>query len=145
MTPGGEVEQQSFDAALRTRRAHHDAVGEHRAFLGGEPAEREPGDALGLAVAQPHREPELDRQLEVDVEEVGTLLERAEMAGDVAHVETPDDGPLDLRPALPPDLVEVGVVPRVLDGPREPAVAVEEAGGVRDRAPPVRLELGVQA
>ena len=62
----------------------------------------------------------------------------------MADVEAPHDGPFDLGAALPPDLVEVGVVPRVLDGPGESAVAVEEAGGVRDRAPPVGVELGVE-
>src|SRR5258708_27465803 len=36
--------------------------------------------------------------------------------------------PLYLGPALPPDLVEVGVLPHVGDGSGEPAVAVEEGG-----------------
>ena len=62
----------------------------------------------------------------------------------MAHVEAPHDGPLDLRPALAPDLVEVGVVPGVLDRAREPAVAVEQARRVGDRPPAVGLELGVE-
>ena len=55
-------------------------------------------------------------------------MEYAEMTREVADVEAPDDGPFDLGPALPTHLVEVGVVPDVLDGAREAAVAVEEAG-----------------
>ena len=54
-----------------------------------------------------------------------------------ADVEAPVDGLLDLGPALLAHLVEVGVVPDVVDGAREAAVAVEEAGGVGDRAPAV--------
>ena len=115
MTPGVQLEQQSLHTALRTRRAHDDTVGEHGTLFCGETAEREPGDPLTLAVAEAHREAELHRELEVDVEEVGSLLERAEVAGDVAHVEAPHDRALDLGAGLPPNLVEVGVVPRVLD------------------------------
>ncbi len=119
-------------------------VGEHRAFLRREAPEREPGDALGVAVAETHRESELQRELEKDVEEVGPLLQRREVTVDVAGVEAPHDRPLDLRAALAPDLVEVGVFPGVLDRPREPTVTVEQARRVGDRAPPVRLALRIQ-
>jgi hypothetical protein len=44
----------------------------------------------------------------------------------MADVEAPEDRPLDLGPALPADLVEVGVVPDVFHGLREPAVAAEQ-------------------
>lgn len=125
---GLELEEQPLDTPLCTRWAHDDPVGEHCALFGGETPEREPGDTLTFTVAEPHRKTELDRELEVDVEEIGPLLECAEMAVDMAHVEAPHDGALDLRAALSPDLVEIGVVPRVLDGARETAVAVEEAG-----------------
>ena len=94
-----------------------------------------PATRSRLGVAQAHRQAELDRELEVHVEEVGAELERAEMAAEVAHVEAPHDRPLDLGPALAPDLVEVGVVPGVLDRAREAAVAVEQARRVGDRAP----------
>ena len=66
------------------------------------------------------------------------------MAVEVAHVEAPHDRPLDLRPALPADLVEICVVPRVLDRAGEAAIAVEQARRLRDRSPPVRLPLRVQ-
>jgi hypothetical protein len=62
----------------------------------------------------------------------------------VADVEAPHDGALDLSPALLAHFVEITVVPGVLDGAREPPVAVEEAGGAGDRPPPVALPLGVQ-
>ena len=105
----------------------------------GKPATR----SLGV-VAEAQRQPEVDRELEVDVEELGAGLQRAEVAGEVAHVEAPHDRPLDLGPALAPHLVEVGVVPRVLDGAGEPAVAVEQARRVGDRSPAVGVELGVE-
>jgi hypothetical protein len=63
---------------------------------------------------------------------------------EVADVEAPVDGPLDLGPALAADLVEVGVVPEVGAGPGEATVAVEQGGGVGDRSPPVEVVLGVQ-
>ena len=142
--PGLEVEQRAFDPPAGAGRARDDVVREHDAFVGGEATEREAGDVLGLLAAEPQREPEVDRELEVGVEELGPGLERAEMAGEVADVEAPHDRPLDLGPALAADLVEVGVVPGVLDGAGESAVAVEEAGRVGDGAPAVGLELGVQ-
>ena len=58
---------------------------------------------------------ELDGQLEVDVEELGPQLHAPEVGSEVADVEAPHDGPLDLGPALAADLVEVGVVPQVVD------------------------------
>ena len=76
-----ELEQDSFHAALRARRAHHDPIREHRALFGGETTEREAGDALTFAVTEPHREAELHRELEEHVEEIGSLLEGAEVAG----------------------------------------------------------------
>jgi hypothetical protein len=48
------------------------------------------------------------------------------MGIEVAHVEAPQDGAFDLSPALAPDLVEVGMVPNVLDGAGKPSVAVEQ-------------------
>ena len=72
------------------------------------------------------------------------MLERAHVAVEVAHVEAPHDRPLDLRPALPADLVEICVVPRVLDRAGEAAIAVEQARRLGDRSPPVRLPLRVQ-
>src|SRR5690606_22294645 len=80
----------------------------------------------------------------VDVEELGLELERAHVRIEVADVEAPEDGPLDLGPALAPDLVEVGVVPNVVDGAGEPAVAVEQRRSRGDRAPAVAVVLGVE-
>ena len=45
---------------------------------------------------------------------------------------------------LPADLVEVGVVPHVVDRAREAAVAVEQRRRVGDRAPAVAVVLGVE-
>ena len=103
--------------------------------------EREADLALRARAGHAHRELEVDRHLEVDVEEVGAQLQRAHVAVEVADVEAPEDRPLDLRPALLAHLVEVGVVPRVLDRAREAAVAVEQARRVGDRAPAVGLPL----
>ena len=88
--------------------------------------------------------PKSTASLEVHVEELGAQLQRAHVAVEVGHVEAPVDRPLDLGPALLAHLVEVGVVPHVLDRAREPAVAVEQARRVGDRAPAVGLPLGVQ-
>ena len=66
------------------------------------------------------------------------------MGVEVADVEAPQHGPLDLGPALAAHLVEVGVVPHVGDRPGEPSVAVEEGRGLGDRAPAVEVVLGVE-
>ena len=92
---------------------------------------------------QPQGQPELHGQVEVDVEELRLDLHGAHVGVEVAHVEAPQDGPLDLGPALAAHLVEIGVVPDVLDGAGEAAVAVEQRGGVGDGAPPVEVVLGV--
>ena len=88
--------------------------------------------------------PNSSGQLEVDVEELGPQLQRAHVGVEVADVEAPQDGPLDLGPALAADLVEVGVVPDVLHRAREPAVAAEQRRGVGDGAPAVQLVLRVE-
>ena len=72
------------------------------------------------------RQRELDGELEVDVEELRSQRHRPEMRREVRDVEAPQDRPLDLDPALSADLIEVGVVPEVVDAPREAAVAVEQ-------------------
>ena len=99
--------------------------------------------ALGVGARQPQGQPELDGQVEVDVEELRLDLHGAHVGVEVAHVEAPQDGPLDLGPALPADLVEIGVVPDVGHRPGEAAVAVEQRRGVGDGAPPVEVVLGV--
>ena len=66
------------------------------------------------------------------------------MGVEMADVETPQDGPLDLGPTLPTDLVDVGVIPDVGDRPRESAVPVEERRGLGDRSPAIQVVLGVE-
>ncbi len=105
---------------------------------------REAQVVLDAAVDHAQRQRELDGQVEVDVEELRAVLHRREVDVDVADVEAPQDGPLDLGPALAPRLVQIGVVPDVVDRAREPAVAAEEGGRVGDGAPAVELVLGVQ-
>ena len=119
--------------------------GKTHALLGGQLAEGEAGVAASVtALGQPDRQRELDGQLEVDVEELGPQLHRPEVRGEVGDVEAPQDGPLDLGPALAAHLVEVGVLPEVVDGAREAAVAVEQRRRVGDRSPAVQLVLGVE-
>ena len=122
----------------------HEVVGEQHALVGRQLAEREPDRPLGRRARQPDRQPELDREVEVDVEELGPQLERAHVGVEVADVEAPQDRPLDLGPQLAADLVEVGVVPQVLDRAREAAVAVEQRRGLGDRTPAVAVVLGVE-
>ena len=141
---GRQFEQGAFDLPMRARRGTHHVIGEHGAFLGSQATEREARDAFRFGVAEAHRQPEVDGQLEVHVEEVGTQLEGGEMAGDVADVEAPHDRPFDLGPTLPAHLVEVGVIPCVFDGARESAVSVEQARRRGDGPPAVGVVLGVE-
>ena len=74
----------------------------------------------------------------------GLQLHRPEMRREMGDVEAPQDRSLDLDAALAPDLVEIRVLPEVVDAPREPALAVEERGSVGDGSPAVQLVLGVE-
>ena len=98
---------------------------------------------LGVGARQAYRQPELEGEIDVDVEELRLDLHGAHVGVEVAHVETPEDGPLDLCPAFPAHFIEVGVVPHVFARAGEPAVAVEEGRGVGDGPPPVEVEFGV--
>ena len=99
---------------------------------------------LGLGTEQAQRQGEVHGQLEVDVEELRPQHEGVEVGVEVADVEAPEHGPLDLGPALPTHLVEIGVVPHVGHGAGEAAVAVEQGRGLGDRCPAVEVVLGVE-
>ena len=101
-------------------------VGEHHALLGSQATEREAGEALERGRRHAHRQAELDGQLELHVEELRAQRQRAHVVVDVADVEAPQDRPLDLGPELAAGLVEVGVLPEVVGGAGESAVAVVE-------------------
>ena len=92
-------------------------------------ASRRNGKPISRSVDSPdesQRQAELDGELQVDVEELGPQLQRAHVRVEMADVEAPQDRPLDLRPQLAAHLVEVGVIPDVVDRAREAAVAVEQ-------------------
>ena len=144
MTPGRSSGEHLLEGRSDGADLGHEVVGEHHALLGGEAAEREADVALEGGAQHPHRQAELDGEVEVDVEELGPELEAAHVAVEVADVEAPQDRPLDLGSELPAHLVEVGVVPHVLDGAGEAAVAVVQRGGPGDRSPPVEVPLGVE-
>ena len=115
VTPGRRSNEHLLDGRPAADAVGHvdEVVGEHHALLGRELAEREADQPLARRARQAQRQAEVDGQLEVDVEELGPQLQRAHVAVEVAHVEAPEDGPLDLGPALAADLVDVGVVPHV--------------------------------
>ena len=107
-------------------------VDREHALLGGQCPEREAGHGLGVTALEADRQAVLDREVEQHVEELGAVLEGAEVCAEVADVEAPQDGPLELGSTLGPGLVEVGVVPEVAHRPREAAVTVQERGSDRD-------------
>ena len=145
MTPGGRDCDRGLHRATAADPVDvHEVVREDDALLPGEGAEREADEGLGRGPRQPEGQVELDRQVQVDVEELGPELEGAHVAVEVGGVEAPEDGPLDLGPQLPPHLVEVGVVPRVGHRPGEAAVTVEQRRGVGDGTPPEQVVLGVE-
>ena len=142
--PGPEVVEHPLERAACADRRPHEVVGEHDALRRGEVAVGEADRSLPGRAGHAEGKREVDRELQVDVEELRPQLHGAHVAVEVAHVEAPHDRPLDLGAAFPPHLVEVGVVPHVLDGAGEPAVAVEQARRVGDGAPAVGLPLRVQ-
>ena len=120
------------------------AVGADHAGLGRQLTEREPCLVLLVGPSQAQRELEVYGQLEGHVEELRPELEGAEVSGEMADVEAPVDGPLDLGPAFFVDLVDVGVLPQVDQGPGETAVPVEQGGGPGDRSPAIKVVLRVE-
>ena len=75
-------------------------VGEHHTLVGGELAEREPGLLGSDGRREPDREPELARQLDVHVEELGAQRDGREVWGEVGGFDAPRDRALDLGPQL---------------------------------------------
>ena len=126
------------------RRQGGESVGEEHPLVGGQLPDRESDVGLGVGPEQAQGKAEVHRQLEIDVEELRPQEQGIEMGIEMADVEAPQDGPLDLGPALPADLVDVGVIPDVGDRPRESAVPVEERRCLGDRCPPVEVVLGVE-
>ncbi len=138
--PGDGVEE---DLAAADTGHVHEVVGEHYALLGGQGPEGEPDERLAAGPRQPQGELELHGQVEVRVEEFRLDLHGAHVGVEVAHVEAPQDGALDLGAALAAYLVEIGVVPDVLHGAGESSVAVEKRRGMGDGTPSVQVEFGV--
>src|ERR1039457_2824347 len=66
------------------------------------------------------------------------------MSGEMADVEAPVDGPLDLGAALLVHLIDVGVLPQVYEGPGEAAVPVQQGRGAGHRRPAVKVVFGVE-
>jgi hypothetical protein len=100
-------------------------VGADHAGLGRQLTEREPRLVLLVGPSQAQRELEIYGQLKGHVEELRPELEGTKVSGEMADVEAPVDGPLYLGPAFFVDLVDVGVLPQVNQGPGETAVPVE--------------------
>ena len=145
MTPGLQIRQRALDSLTTSRLcAGVKWSGKSTPSSAARRRNGKPVDASVVRARQPDRQPELDRELEVDVEELGPQLHRPEMRREMGDVEAPQDRSLDLDAALAPDLVEIGVVPEVVDGAGEPALAVEQRGGVGDGSPAVQLVLGVE-
>jgi len=66
---------------------------------------------LRTGVRQAKGQAEFLRQVQEDVEELGLELDGVQMGVEMAHVEAPVDGTLQLSAAFTVDLVQVGVVP----------------------------------
>ena len=139
----GEQVEEGLAVAPAGRVANRSAKSD--ALLGGQLADRE-----ARRWARPRRPSrrrgrrEVDGQLEVDVEELRPQQQGVEVGVEVADVESPQDGPLDLGPALAAHLVQVGVVPDVGDRAGKAPVPVEQRRGLGDRTPSVEVVLGVE-
>ena len=142
--PGRQVGQLFEHVVPGVSSNEPEVVGEDDALGLRQRPERESGIGLGLGALEAHREIERHREVEQHVEELRALLQCGHVGGEVGDVEPPQHGPLELGATLAPDLVDVRVVPQVLHSPGEPAVAVEEAGGVGDRPPPEAVEFRVE-
>ena len=141
---GGEIGQHGLEMGSSTAPNEPEVIRHRHALFGGEAAERKAGGGFGVAGFESDRELGLDGDIEQDVEELGALLHRQEVSGEVGWFDPPADRPLDLGSAFAADLVDVGVVPEILRGAGEPAVAVEKARCVGERCPTEAFELGVE-
>ena len=123
----------------------NDPIWRHDAPFGGQQPAGESREALRSGVRQTQGEAELLGQVQEDVEELRLELDGIEVGVEMAHVESPVDSAFELGPALPADLVQVGMVPQVGRRPREAAVAVEQGRGLGDRSPTVQVVLGIES
>ena len=103
-------------------------VGHKDALLGSKAPEGKTRSLFGVAALEPDGKLGVVRDVDQDIEEFGALLQRAQMGGEVSDIESPEPSPLELGPALSSNLVEIGVVPQIGNGAREPSVAVEQTG-----------------
>ncbi len=114
-------------------------------LVGGEEiTDREAQRRLVAARRERQGEGELAGQVGVHIEELRASGHDAEVGVEVGDVETPEHRAFELAAAFAPDLVEIGVVPEIVRGAGEAAVAVEQRRGHGDRPPPVVAQLGVE-
>ena len=86
---GAQVEQDALDHAARADGRPDEVVGEDDALFGRESPEGEADARFAAGARHAQRQVELDRELEVDVEEVGPQLHRAHVAVEVARRRSP--------------------------------------------------------
>src|SRR5690606_27923094 len=77
-------------------RGVQEPVGEEDTLLGGQVAEGEADGPWGGGAGESDGQAVVDGEVEVDVEELRPQLHDAHVAVEVAHVEAPQDRPLDL-------------------------------------------------
>ena len=80
-------------------------------IFSGQGASRESSAFLACFARELDGQPVLAGQVEVDVEELGSLLQGVEMHAQVREVETPEEGPFHLGSRFSAELFGIGVVP----------------------------------
>jgi hypothetical protein len=120
-------------------------VGEHDAFGSGEIPERKACDRRGDCRGKANRQGELDRELEIDIEELGTQRDRSEVGCEMGHIDAPCHRSFDLGAAFPAHFIGVGVLPQIVDGARKSTLTRDEARRMGDRTPAVEGVFGVES
>lgn len=127
VTPTGQAAHRVVDPLAATRSpVVVEVIGEHDAFLRGQPAEGEPGLLGGDGGRQADGQAELARELEVHIEELGSQRDHREVRRQVRDIDAPRHRAFDLRPALAQHLRRVGVLPQIVDFAREAAFARQQ-------------------
>ena len=80
---GGEIGQHGLEMGSSTAPNEPEVIRHRHALFGCEAAERKAGGGFGVAGFESDRELGLDGDIEQDVEELGALLHRQEVSGEV--------------------------------------------------------------
>ena len=119
-------------------------VGKHDAFICGQFPERKPSLFRRDRRGQADRQAKLDSEFQVDVEELGTQCDHAQMWCQMSDIESPQNRSFDLGTAFAQDFGRIGMLPEVVDISRKATLSGQQGRSMCDRPPAVQRMFGIE-